>query len=130
MAIYSVSKRRSEKSVRTRPVLTCHHLSRRGGLEMLFSDQRLHKLAIPAHDEHGKPVTIAFLIAHLCRHVMKDTRKELFVLEDHMYVHIQLIPNISGSHVAGSTPGRRYIYTPRDYESIPDLRPDVRESWS
>lgn len=53
---------------------------------MLFSDQRQHKLVIPAHDKDSKPVTIAYLIDHLCQHVMKDSRKELFVLDDHMYV--------------------------------------------
>lgn len=58
----------------------------RGGLEMLFADQRQHKLAIPAHDKDSKPVTIAYLIDHLCQHVMKDSRKELFVLDNHMYV--------------------------------------------
>lgn len=53
---------------------------------MLFSDQRLHKLTIPAHDKDGKAVTIAYLIEHLCQNVMKDTRAELFVLDHHMYV--------------------------------------------
>ena len=53
---------------------------------MLFSDQRLHSLALPAHDKDGQPTTIAFLIAHLCQEVMNDTRKELFVLDDHLYV--------------------------------------------
>ncbi len=53
---------------------------------MLFSDQRLHSLALPAHDKDGQPATIAFLIAHLCQEVMNDTRKELFVLDDHLYV--------------------------------------------
>ena len=59
----------------------------RGGLEMLFSDQRQHKLALPAHDKDGKPVTVAYLIDYLCQHVMKDNRKELFVLDRHMYAH-------------------------------------------
>lgn len=58
----------------------------RGGLEMLFSDQRQHKLVIPAHDKDSKPVTISYLFDYLCRHVMKDSRKELFVLDNHMYV--------------------------------------------
>lgn len=53
---------------------------------MLFSDQRIHKLSIPTHDADGKAVTIAYLITHLCENVMKDNRKELFVLDDHMYV--------------------------------------------
>lgn len=55
---------------------------------MLFSDQRQHKLAIPAHDKDGKPVTIAYLIDYLCQYVMKDNRKELFVLDKHMYARL------------------------------------------
>lgn len=58
--------------------------SHRGGLEMLFADQRVHKLSIPTHDKDGKAVTIAYLIDHLCETVMQDSRKELFVLDHHM----------------------------------------------
>lgn len=53
---------------------------------MLFSDQSRHSLALPAKDKDGSPSTIAFLVHHLCEHVMKDTRKELFVLNGHVYV--------------------------------------------
>jgi ubiquitin related modifier 1 len=55
-----------------------------GGLEMLFSDQKSHSLSIPATDTGKRPVTIAYLIDHLCRETMKDKRKELFVLDDHL----------------------------------------------
>lgn len=51
---------------------------------MLFSDQRHHKLTIPALDKAGKAVTIAYLIDHLCEHAMTDSRKDLFVLEGRM----------------------------------------------
>ncbi|KAI9731809.1 MAG: Ubiquitin- modifier 1 [Claussenomyces sp. TS43310] len=51
---------------------------------MLFSNQRTHKIDVPSRDEEGKPVTIAFLVEYLCRNVMKDTRKEMFVLDDHV----------------------------------------------
>lgn len=53
---------------------------------MLFSDQRHHKLSIPALDHRGSPTTIAHLVDHLCQHVMEDNRKELFVVDNHMYV--------------------------------------------
>lgn len=53
---------------------------------MLFSDQRRHALSIPAVNKDGKPVTIAFLIDYLCENTMKDSRKELFVLDGHLYV--------------------------------------------
>lgn len=51
---------------------------------MLFSDTRQHSLSIPSRKENGKPVDIAYLIDYLCQHIMKDRRKELFVLDDHM----------------------------------------------
>ncbi|KAL6854171.1 ubiquitin related modifier 1 [Trichoderma novae-zelandiae] len=64
-----------------------------GGLEMLFSDQRRHSLVLPAKDKDGNPSTIAYLIHHLCEHVMKDTRKELFVLQDHLRPGILVLIN-------------------------------------
>jgi hypothetical protein len=53
-----------------------------GGLEMLFSDQRKHKISIPTLDEEKQPSNVAFLIRWLCHHLMKDPRKEMFVLDD------------------------------------------------
>lgn len=53
-----------------------------GGLEMLFSNQRKHDIALPAKDETGEPASIAFLVRYLCNNTMKDHRKELFVLDD------------------------------------------------
>ncbi|KAI0122860.1 ubiquitin-related modifier 1 [Xylariales sp. AK1849] len=64
-----------------------------GGLEMLFSDRRHHSLSIPIVDKDGKAATVAFLIDYLCRHVMKDSRKELFVLEDHLRPGILVLIN-------------------------------------
>ncbi|TQV92156.1 hypothetical protein V2A60_004452 [Cordyceps javanica] len=64
-----------------------------GGLEMLFSDQRLHSLALRAQSEDGQPTTIAALIDHLCENVMNDTRKELFVLDGHLRPGILVLIN-------------------------------------
>lgn len=50
---------------------------------MLFSDQREHAISVPAMSE-GKPATVALLIDYLCKNTMKDSRKELFVLDGHM----------------------------------------------
>ncbi|GJC93624.1 ubiquitin-related modifier 1 [Colletotrichum higginsianum] len=63
-----------------------------GGLEMLFSDQRRHALSIPAVNKDGKPATIAFLIDYLCENTMKDSRKELFVLDGHLGIVIHAAP--------------------------------------
>lgn len=64
-----------------------------GGLEMLFSDQRHHSLRVPSRDKNGQPVNVAFLIDHLCQHVMKDTRQELFILDDHLRPGILVLIN-------------------------------------
>jgi len=86
----------------------------RGGLEMLFSDQRHHSVTLPSEARNGHAADIAFLIDHLCDHVMKDTRKELFVLDGHMYVRICPV-----EHAIGSPPWST------DAALFPDLRPCV-----
>ncbi|KAH7402941.1 ubiquitin-related modifier 1 [Pyrenochaeta sp. MPI-SDFR-AT-0127] len=53
-----------------------------GGLEILFSNQKTYSLLLPAKDDFGAPANVAFLVQHLCDKVMKDPRKELFVLDD------------------------------------------------
>ncbi|TRX95445.1 hypothetical protein FHL15_003776 [Xylaria flabelliformis] len=64
-----------------------------GGLEMLFSDQRRHAISMPATGKNGKPATIACLVDYLCENTMKDTRKELFVLDDHVRPGILVLIN-------------------------------------
>ena len=51
---------------------------------MLFSDQRKHNLSVPVKDGNGQAVTVGWLVTYLCEEVMKDTRKELFVLDGHV----------------------------------------------
>ena len=53
---------------------------------MLFSNQPKHSLSLPAVDGNGKPSSMAFLVHHLCKHVMKDPRKEFFVVNEAMFV--------------------------------------------
>ena len=53
---------------------------------MLFSNKRKHKISIPITEGNGSPSTIAFLITWLCENLMKDPRKEMFVLDDSVYV--------------------------------------------
>jgi len=52
-----------------------------GGLEMLFDNIASHKCSIPAHNSQNQTFTIGDLIPWLCEHLMKDSRKELFVLD-------------------------------------------------
>ena len=49
---------------------------------MLFSNERKHKVSVPATQPDGSPSTVAFLITWLCDNLMKDPRKEMFVLDD------------------------------------------------
>ncbi|KAF2196722.1 ubiquitin related modifier 1 [Delitschia confertaspora ATCC 74209] len=64
-----------------------------GGLEMLFSNQRKHELKLPAKDESEEPANIAFLVRYLCENVMKDPRKDLFVLDDSVRPGILVLIN-------------------------------------
>jgi hypothetical protein len=57
-----------------------------GGLEMLFNNERKLKLGIPTKDETGAPTDVASLVRHMCEKVMKDPRKELFILDGTVYV--------------------------------------------
>lgn len=56
----------------------------RGGLEILFSNERKHSVNLPARLSDGNPPTIAYLLQYLVENVMKDERKELFILEDNV----------------------------------------------
>ncbi|EFR03287.1 hypothetical protein MGYG_06289 [Nannizzia gypsea CBS 118893] len=53
-----------------------------GGLEMLFSNERVHKIALPSRDPNGSIANISYLVKYLIENVMKDPRKELFVVDD------------------------------------------------
>lgn len=53
-----------------------------GGLELLFDNLNKHRISIPSKDDNGSPVNVGFLIRYLCENVMKDQRKDLFVVND------------------------------------------------
>jgi ubiquitin related modifier 1 len=55
-----------------------------GGLEILFSNKRRHDISIPASMDSGKGPNITYLLRHLVDNVIKDERKELFVLDGHL----------------------------------------------
>lgn len=61
---------------------------------MLFSNQRKHTVILPQQDTQGAAANVAFLVNYLCEHLMKDPRKELFVLDGTVYVlslcHLEL----------------------------------------
>ena len=47
---------------------------------MLFSNENKHQIQMPATGKDNAPVNVAYLVQYLCDKVMKDKRKELFVL--------------------------------------------------
>lgn len=51
---------------------------------MLFSNERKHKVNLPARLSDGSLPNIAYLLQYLVENVMKDERKELFILEDNV----------------------------------------------
>lgn len=61
--------------------------SRSGGLELLFSNQRKHTLTLPS----TPPTTIRALVLHLCDTLMKDPRRDLFVMDGTVYVAFSLL---------------------------------------
>ena len=60
-----------------------------GGLELLFSNTRTHRIAIPSTvpqgDKIGQPADIDFLIHWLKDNLLKE-RKELFIENGTLYV--------------------------------------------
>lgn len=58
---------------------------------MLFDNATKHSLSLSKEADGGKPPTIGYLVKYLCDHLMKDTRKELFVLDGAVYVRSILL---------------------------------------
>lgn len=49
---------------------------------MLFDNVPKHSVLLSSDAFDGKPPTIGYLVTYLCENLMKDSRKELFVLDD------------------------------------------------
>lgn len=62
-----------------------------GGLELLFGNERKHKVSLPACMEDGNPTNIAYLLPYLVDNLMQDQRKEMFIMEDNVYVLSRLL---------------------------------------
>ena len=60
---------------------------------MLFSNITEHKVQVPTKNEGGKLFTVADLIPWICQHLMKDSRKELFVLDGNIRPGILVLIN-------------------------------------
>ena len=53
-----------------------------GGLEMLFDNQKKYEINVSQKGSTGLPMDVSGLVNYLSDHVMKDSRKELFILHD------------------------------------------------
>ncbi|KAE9374374.1 ubiquitin-related modifier 1 [Stipitochalara longipes BDJ] len=82
-----------------------------GGLEMLFSDERKHRLSVPAKDSKGDAVTVGWLVDYLCDEIMKDNRKEMFVLDGHVRPGILVLINDADWELEGEA---SYALQPND----------------
>jgi ubiquitin related modifier 1 len=51
-------------------------------LELLFDNVTKHSVTLAKDADDGSPPTVGYLVRYLCDHLMKDSRKELFVLAD------------------------------------------------
>ncbi|EON63992.1 ubiquitin-like modifier 1 [Coniosporium apollinis CBS 100218] len=82
-----------------------------GGLEMLFSNRRKHQITLPVRDENDAAANIAYLVRYLCQNVMRDHRKELFVLDDTVRPGILVLINDGDWELEG---GEEYEIQPND----------------
>lgn len=48
---------------------------------MLFANERKLTILLPSKNKDGENTKVADLIDHLCDNVMKDPRKDLFILD-------------------------------------------------
>lgn len=48
---------------------------------MLFDNIPKHSVSLSSDAADGNPPTIGYLVTYLCDNLMKDSRKELFVLD-------------------------------------------------
>ncbi|BAE61789.1 ubiquitin-like protein [Aspergillus flavus] len=82
-----------------------------GGLEMLFSNERKHSVTLPARLSDGGRPSISFLLEYLVKNVMKDERKELFMLEDNVRPGILVLINDADWELEGE---EKYELQPAD----------------
>ncbi|EMC98440.1 hypothetical protein BAUCODRAFT_32481 [Baudoinia panamericana UAMH 10762] len=86
-----------------------------GGLELLFSNQRKHKLEIPRNDTKGQPANVGFLITWLRHNLIDDPRQEMFVLGDTVRPGILVLINdadweLEGQEAYQLQPGDEIVF--------------------
>jgi hypothetical protein len=74
-----------------------------GGLELLFSNQKSHKVDIPTTATDDNPTDIKYLILWLKDHLLTE-REELFLDGNTVYVHLLRVScalNAYRTHITG-----------------------------
>lgn len=84
-------------------------------MELLFSNERKHNVTLPASLDDGTQPNIAYLLRYLVDNVMQDQRKEMFIMEDNVYVDWESIDN-SGANFVCSRPGILVLINDADWE--------------
>ncbi|OQO14664.1 Ubiquitin-related modifier 1 [Cryoendolithus antarcticus] len=79
-----------------------------GGLELLFSNQRKHQVELPSSN---RSPNVADLITYLCDKLMKDPRKDMFVLDGTVRPGILVLINDADWELEGQ---ETYQLQPRD----------------
>ncbi|KAI1618046.1 ubiquitin-like modifier 1 [Exophiala viscosa] len=72
-----------------------------GGLEMLFDNITKHSVSLSKDADSGNAATVGFLVRYICDHLMKDSRKELFVLDGAVRPGILVLINDSDWELEG-----------------------------
>jgi ubiquitin related modifier 1 len=70
---------------------------------MLFSNQRKHQISLPSQDDSGSPSNVGFLVQYLCKNIMKDPRKDLFVLDGSVRPGILVLINDADWELEGES---------------------------
>jgi ubiquitin related modifier 1 len=78
---------------------------------MLFDNKTKHAISLPSKTQEGKPSTIAYLITYICNNLMKDPRRELFVLENAIRPGILVLINDVDWELEGED---KYELKPKD----------------
>lgn len=82
-----------------------------GGLELLFGNEKLHKIDFPAKDENGEKSNVRYLVQWMCKNMMKDDREEMFVLDGGVRPGILVLINDADWELEGEAD---YELQPRD----------------
>ncbi|KUM56744.1 hypothetical protein ACN42_g10458 [Penicillium freii] len=87
-----------------------------GGLELLFGNERKHKVVLPARLEDGSRPNISYLLKYLVDNLMKDQRIDMFIMEDNVYVNVTLRVYSNSINDVDRRPGILVLINDADWE--------------